>query len=138
LLFRRVLLLFLVSFLGVAQAMDNHPEVLRIEPRLEEGWLQIDADVRLPVSDDLRHFAERGVALYFTADMEIVRPRRWWFDSEVVSTQQTWRVTYNALTRQWRIGTGRSEEHTSELQSRENLVCRLPRERKDRPGRAGE
>jgi len=105
-LFRRVLLLFLVSFLGVAQAMDNHPEVLRIEPRLEEGWLQIDADVRLPVSDDLRHFAERGVALYFTADMEIVRPRRWWFDSEVVSTQQTWRVTYNALTRQWRIGTG--------------------------------
>src|SRR5690606_8464818 len=60
----------------------------------------------LPVSDDLRHFAERGVALYFTADMEIVRPRRWWFDSEVVSTQQTWRVTYNALTRQWRIGTG--------------------------------
>ncbi len=105
-LFRRVLLLFLVSFLGVAQAMDSHPEVLRIEPRLEEGWLQIDADVRLPVSDDLRHFAERGVALYFTADMEIVRPRRWWFDSEVVSTQQTWRVTYNALTRQWRIGTG--------------------------------
>src|SRR5690606_38199882 len=26
-----------------------------------------------------------------------------------------------------RIGSRRSEEHTSELQSRENLVCRLPR-----------
>src|SRR5690606_42022304 len=25
----------------------------------------------------------------------------------------------------WRNGNGRSEEHTSELQSRENLVCRL-------------
>src|SRR5690606_37067012 len=97
---------FLVSFLGVAQAKASHPEVLRIEPRLVEGWLQIDADVRLPVSDDLRHFAERGVALYFTADIEIVRPRRWWFDTEVVKTQQTWRVVYNALTRQWRIGSG--------------------------------
>src|SRR5690606_41449647 len=29
--------------------------------------------------------------------------------------------------------TGRSEEHTSELQSRENLVCRLLLEKKNRP-----
>src|SRR5690606_41903744 len=42
----------------------------------------------------------------------------------------------------WLAGTGcddirarslRSEEHTSELQSRENLVCRLPPETKKRP-----
>src|SRR6266511_4227243 len=35
---------------------------------------------------------------------------------------------------QWRRGAsffGRSEEHTSELQSRENLVCRLLREKKN-------
>src|SRR5690606_32041016 len=31
----------------------------------------------------------------------------------------------------------RSEEHTSELQSRENLVCRLLLEKKKLPGRAG-
>lgn len=82
------------------------PQVLRIEPLLENNWLFIDADVHLPVSDDLRHFAERGVTLYFTADLEIKRPRRWWFDSDVVKTQRTWRVVYNALTRQWRIGSG--------------------------------
>lgn len=127
-LFRRVFVLVLVSFLGVAHAsepppgevlhaqsepatdddtaLSSSPRVLRIEPRINEGWLNIDADVHLPVSDDLRHFAERGVALYFTADVELVRPRRWWFDSEVVKTQQTWRVVYNALTRQWRIGSG--------------------------------
>src|SRR5690606_25514509 len=82
------------------------PEVLRIDPVLEDGWLNIDADVHLPISDDLRFFAERGVTLYFTADLEIVKPRSWWFDSEIVTVQQTWRVVYNALTRQWRIGTG--------------------------------
>src|SRR5436309_8987700 len=32
--------------------------------------------------------------------------------------------------RQWRDGGSRSEEHTSELQSRENLVCRLLLEKK--------
>src|SRR5690606_41626912 len=31
-----------------------------------------------------------------------------------------------------RIGHGRSEEHTSELQSRENLVCRLLLEKKNK------
>lgn len=106
---RRLFLLVLVFFLGIAQAQEaptGQPQVLRIEPVLAEGWLQVDADVDLPVSDDLRFFAERGVTLYFTADLEIVRPRRWWFDSEVVNTQQTWRVVYNALTRQWRVGTG--------------------------------
>jgi len=128
-LLRRMLLLLVLSFTGLALAqpdslrgephapqeaaavseveIDLHgPQVLRIDPVLKEGWLNIDADVHLPVSDDLRYFAERGVTLYFTADLEIVRPRRWWFDSEVVKTQQTWRVVYNALTRQWRIGTG--------------------------------
>src|SRR5690606_40577794 len=32
--------------------------------------------------------------------------------------------------RGWRLQRGRSEEHTSELQSRENLVCRLLLEKK--------
>ena len=108
-LLRRVLLLVLLSFMGIAHAQDaasGSPQVLRIEPLLADGWLNIDADIHLPVSDDLRSFAEKGVALYFTADIEIVKPRWWWFDNEVVKTQQTWRVVYNALTRQWRIGSG--------------------------------
>ena len=106
---RRVFFLVLVFFLGVAQAQDalpDGPEVLRVEPVLDESWLKIDADVHLPLSDDLRVFAERGVTLYFTADLEVVQPRSWWFDKELVKTQKTWRVVYNALTRQWRVGTG--------------------------------
>src|SRR5436309_9369100 len=35
------------------------------------------------------------------------------------------------------IYAGRSEEHTSELQSRENLVCRLLLEKKNRPRHRG-
>jgi len=108
-LLRRMISLVLVFFLGLAQAEDpppGGPQVLRIDPVLADGYLAIDADVYLPVSSDLRVFAERGVMLYFTADIEIVKPRSWWFDKNIVKTEQTWRVVYNALTRQWRIGTG--------------------------------
>jgi len=107
--FRRLLILLLFFFLGPLQAQEElsgDPAVLAIEPVIFDGWLNIDADVHLPLSDELRYSAERGVTLYFTADIEIKKPRNWWFDKEVVRTEQTWRVVYNALTRQWRVGTG--------------------------------
>lgn len=108
-LLRRMLTLLLLCFLGLVQAQEpppGGPQVLRIDPVLSDGYLSIDADVYLPVSSELRSFAERGVMLYFTADIEIVKPRNWWFDKDIIKTEQTWRVVYNALTRQWRIGTG--------------------------------
>src|SRR5690606_42058059 len=48
----------------------------------------------------------------------------------VVAGVPTWSVTQSTMARRvlWRESsstTSRSEEHTSELQSRENLVCRL-------------
>lgn len=106
---RRLLFLVLFCCLGLVRAQDallDEPVVLSVEPVLVDGRLLINADVHLPVPDELRFVAERGVSLYFTADLEIVKPRNWWFDKEVVNTQQTWRVVYNALTRQWRVGTG--------------------------------
>ncbi|HLU79674.1 MAG TPA: DUF4390 domain-containing protein [Burkholderiaceae bacterium] len=106
---RRLLILLLCFFLGQVHAQEEvsgDPEVLSIEPVLADGWLNIDADVHLPLPYELRYSAERGVTLYFTADIEIMQPRRWWFDKEVVRSEQTWRVVYNALTRQWRVGTG--------------------------------
>lgn len=80
--------------------------VVRVDPVLREGKLYIDADVDFEVTDDLRNAAQKGVPLYFTADLEVVSGRWWWFDKVEVSEQLTWRVVYNALTRQWRVGTG--------------------------------
>src|SRR5690606_40310130 len=42
------------------------------------------------------------------------------------------RILMGALLASKSAATGRSEEHTSELQSRENLVCRLLLEKKNR------
>ncbi len=81
-------------------------QVVRIEPYVREGQLYIDADSQIELTSELRNAAEKGVPLYFTADLVVVSKRWWWFDKEVVNQQQTWRVVYNALTRQWRVGSG--------------------------------
>src|SRR2546430_10077923 len=61
-----------------------------------------------------------GVPLYFRVDFELKRPRWYWVDEKAASKRLQLRLSYHALSRQYR-----SEEHTSELQSQSNLVCRL-------------
>ncbi|RJG04480.1 DUF4390 domain-containing protein [Noviherbaspirillum sedimenti] len=43
----------------------------------------------------------RGVPLYFTTDVELNRPRWYWFDENTVSASHTIRLSYNVLTRQY-------------------------------------
>lgn len=97
-------------------------QVTRIEPLLRDGQLLLDADIAFTLRSELKDAAEKGVPLYFTADLRIVRPRWWWFDDTVVSTDQTWRIQYNALTQQWRIGMGDLSMPTTSLEEALNLV----------------
>lgn len=43
----------------------------------------------------------RGVPLYFTTDVELNRPRWYWFDESTVRASRTIRLSYNVLTRQY-------------------------------------
>jgi len=97
---RRLVILLCLSLFALTAASAQH--ILRVEPLLTpDGRLEISADLDVVLNNALRESAERGVALYFTADLEIRAPRWWWFDRRVLSRTRTWRVAYNALTRQW-------------------------------------
>ncbi|WP_086080526.1 DUF4390 domain-containing protein [Bordetella genomosp. 13] len=103
-LFSVLLLAILLLPLGMGQAHASDPDVLRIDPIVRDGKLEIDADVRFDLNDALRDAAQRGLPLYFTADVVITRSRWYWFDRTEVDSSMTWRIVYNALTRQWRAG----------------------------------
>lgn len=107
---RLLLVLVLSFFCALSVASDKAVQadrdyIERIEPRLREDKLYIDVDAHLILSSELRNAAEKGIPLYFVAEVEIFQPRWWWFNKKVVKEQQTWRIVYNALTRQWRVGT---------------------------------
>jgi len=91
---------------GTVAAQSGPEQVVRVEPVVREGELYIDADVEFEVTSELRTAAQKGVPVYFSADLKITSQRWWWFDQTLVDQQTTWRIVYNALTRQWRVGTG--------------------------------
>ena len=70
-----------------------------------EHTLLLSADIQLPLTDTLKDSIDRGLALYFQTDVQMIRPRWYWFNEEILSTSIEWRLSYHALTRQYRVAT---------------------------------
>ena len=97
----------LAASVGNVQAAEPlEPRIERIEPSIADGQLMLDVDVAFDLNRQLRSAAERGLPLYITADLVITHSWWGWFDRTDVETQRTWRVVFNALTRQWRVSAG--------------------------------
>lgn len=73
--------------------------------RNADGWW-LDADIEFGLNPQLREAAERGLTLYFTADLAINQSRWWWFDRKLVNIERSWSISYNALIRQWGVSGG--------------------------------
>ena len=76
------------------------------ELRLEEDHYVIDADFDLNLNATLEEAIGRGVPLYFVIEFDVWRPRLLWLDDLVASQAITYRLSYSALTRQYRLSTG--------------------------------
>jgi hypothetical protein len=71
----------------------------------EDGY-HLNADFDVALTQTLEDALVRGVPLYFVLELDIWRERDWWFDKLVVSSKHTRRLSYNALTRQYRLASG--------------------------------
>lgn len=76
------------------------------ELRLEEERYVLDADFDLALNATLEEAVVRGVPLYFVVEFELQRPRWYWFDDTVITNTLNYRLSYNALTRQYRLSSG--------------------------------
>ena len=80
----------------------------------EEGYY-LEADFEITLNATLEEALNKGVPLYFLLEFEIIRPRWYWLDDKVVNTQQQYRLAYNALTRQYRLGVGAFFQNFNDL-----------------------
>ena len=82
--------------------------------RSEDGvLLSYSADFELPRS--VEDALVKGVPLYFFAEAEIYQDRWYWRDRRVARASRSWRLTYQPLTRKYRVSTGGLNQSYDEL-----------------------
>ncbi len=76
---------------------------LQMEPASDsDGWL-LSADFYLPVPPRVMDTLVLGVPLYFVVEFQLTRSRWWWRDAQITQAQQTYRLSYHPITRQYRL-----------------------------------
>ncbi|KDB09893.1 Protein of unknown function DUF4390 [Burkholderia sp. lig30] len=69
------------------------------------GW-SLDARFDFELNANLEDAVNKGIPVYFTTDFELGRARWYWFDEQPVSVSQTIRLSFQPLTREYRVSTG--------------------------------
>jgi len=68
-----------------------------------DGYV-LEADFEVTLTHTLQEALNKGVPLYFTLEFELERPRWYWWNATLANARQEYRLSYNALTRQYRVG----------------------------------
>ncbi|HEX7684997.1 MAG TPA: DUF4390 domain-containing protein [Trinickia sp.] len=69
------------------------------------GW-NLDARFDFELNSSLEDAVNKGIPLYFTTEFELTRARWYWFDEQPVSVTQTLRLSFQPLTREYRVSSG--------------------------------
>src|SRR4030095_9009059 len=73
---------------------------------IEEGDVLLSAEFDLALTPALEEALQKGIPLYFTIEFELLNKRWYWLDEKVAQWSITYRVSYNSLTRQYRVASG--------------------------------
>ncbi|MBF6988038.1 DUF4390 domain-containing protein [Cupriavidus sp. IK-TO18] len=122
----RVLMLALALLLWLppaAQAQVIEATEARIE--YQDGGFELAASFEFDLPPALEDALHKGISLYFVVDFELTRPRWYWFDDKPVNTSRSVRLSYQPLTRQYRISTGGLQLPFSRLKSALQFVQRV-------------
>lgn len=94
--------LWLCTFVANAEGIV----INKAEARLTDEGYQLSADYDIQLSQTVETALKHGVTLNFVSELAINRSRWYWLDTDVSRDEQTIKLSYNALTQQYRITRG--------------------------------
>jgi hypothetical protein len=118
-------LVALMLALGAGGASADAIQVRTAELHAEEDGYFLNAEFELALNSTLEEALQKGVPLYFVLEFELTRARWYWLDEKVVTANTQYRVTYNALTRQYRVAIGLLAQGFPTLEEVEHFLSRV-------------
>ncbi|MFI4922966.1 MAG: DUF4390 domain-containing protein [Burkholderiales bacterium] len=100
-------------------------QVRSAELEMDTDGYRLNADFDISLTPTLEDALNKGVSLYFVTEFELGRPRWYWFDQKVVELRQQFKLSYNALTRQYRLSVGTLFQNYVTLDEAVNVMSQL-------------
>jgi hypothetical protein len=100
------LALLCALLLGAAPAQAQGVEVVELKAYRDETLVNLDYQLRVTLPAAVEDAAMRGVPIYFTAQATLWRPRWYWRDERVARVTREWRLSFQPLTKNWRVSQG--------------------------------
>jgi hypothetical protein len=98
--------LLVLACLWSTHARSQGVELAGLHASQGDGALELDFAVRVTLPKAVEEALQRGVPIYFVADARLLRSRWYWRDERVARVTRSWRVAYQPLTNNWRVGLG--------------------------------
>jgi len=115
----------LIAICGATPLAADEIPVTSASLRVEDGEVRLTADFNVSLTPALEQALDKGVPLYFTIEFELLRMRPFWFPDKVAQWSITYRVSYSALTRQWRVASGPLGQTFESLDEVERFIGRV-------------
>jgi hypothetical protein len=102
-------------------------EIAVHEARLEavDDGIALSADFAFDFNPRLAQTVASGVPLYFLVEFELTRPRWYWFDEKTATRSQHIRLSYHAISRQYRLSTGLLQQSFASIDEALAVLRRL-------------
>ncbi len=90
---------------GSALASDKSQVKQAVIQAVPQGYV-LDADIDIVLNPTLEDALSKGINLSFLLELELTRPRDWWFDEGIAEPVRRMRIYYHLLLRRYVVETG--------------------------------
>jgi hypothetical protein len=124
----------IVAIVAPAVVHAQGIEIKKPSVSITEDAYVLEAQFDITLTPTLEEVLNKGVPLYFALEFELIRPRWYWFNDRLISLQLQYKLSYNALTRQYRLGVGNLYQNFPSLSEALEVMSRLRRRQEVEPG----
>lgn len=109
---------------GGALASDKSTITQAVIRATPQGYV-LDGDANIVLNSTLEDALSRGINLYFLLELEVTRPRSWWFDEDIADPVRKMRLYYHLLLRRYVVETGYTTRTTATLDEALAMLGRI-------------
>lgn len=115
--FRWLAALLLAGWLAVAGSAlaSDKSTVRQAAIRATPHGYVLDADINIVLNPTLEDALAKGINLPFLLELEVTRPRNWWFDEDIGDAVRKQRIYYHLLLRRYVVENGYTTQTAATL-----------------------